>query len=554
MFTARPLTPVGRPDGQTLIGLANFDAVCHPVYGTSLVDGRYQPSGLITAHEIAHVLGAPHDGEGDCVGTPATYLMAPILNYSHEFSQCSIQQMSNALGRAACLKALSPGQTEVAIRDDGLPNSVLLGDDILFGFTIENLGTETAFNVTVELDGVGVEPESLGWLPGFECETPLASFPWRCWAIAVRPSSSAGVIGGMIRAVATQPGTATLNATVSAANDTDRSNNAVQVEIEVIPAVELAFSEPEITASVLRPGQYAEASIVLTNRGRVDATNVDLHITDIHGNLELEPRVVGGSPCTVVAWKEWSCPIDILAAGDHRLIELGIHVREDVEVAPGEWFWASVGLFVSAEQMHPGVSNGHWFRLPIARNVADIKVSVIPPADATKETETEASVVIENLGPDTAIDIHLSYYDTLARIDGADGIGTCEFFDPTLNCRIASLEPGQSATVTVRSRAPDESSSEIEVGAWTGSYDPEIANNEAAVQYPIKPSPSKEPPPAPPTPPAPSKPPQTSSGGGGGGAFDALTLMALAGLLMRHRARLRSDDRQKLARKPAQAR
>ena len=66
---------------------------------------------LIAAHEIAHVFGAPHDGEegGACATTTGNqFLMAPRINGSQQFSACSLAQMAPRVQAASCLQKLSP--------------------------------------------------------------------------------------------------------------------------------------------------------------------------------------------------------------------------------------------------------------------------------------------------------------------------------------------------------------------------------------------------------------------------------------------------------------
>ena len=110
LVTGRDLT------GST-VGIAYIAALCLSSYGASLSQGTASLVALIAAHEIGHNFGAPHDGEAaesgqpanPCEATPRTFLMAPQLNGSDQFSQCSLTQMQpeiDAAGsRSRCARA-----------------------------------------------------------------------------------------------------------------------------------------------------------------------------------------------------------------------------------------------------------------------------------------------------------------------------------------------------------------------------------------------------------------------------------------------------------------
>jgi hypothetical protein len=106
LFTGRNLS------GRT-VGMAYMDSLCNRRYSTSLSQATSSVtfSALIAAHEIAHVFGAPHDGDAAaaCAATPTDYLMAPRINGSQQFSQCSLEQMAPQLLAASCLAPVRQG-------------------------------------------------------------------------------------------------------------------------------------------------------------------------------------------------------------------------------------------------------------------------------------------------------------------------------------------------------------------------------------------------------------------------------------------------------------
>ena len=105
LFTGRRL------DGDTA-GVGYDSALCSQRYAASLAMAHNSAAldTLITAHEIGHVFGAPHDGAGQCASTPlGQYIMTPTLDSSiTSFSQCSLDQINAVLDSYSCVVALPP--------------------------------------------------------------------------------------------------------------------------------------------------------------------------------------------------------------------------------------------------------------------------------------------------------------------------------------------------------------------------------------------------------------------------------------------------------------
>jgi hypothetical protein len=103
LFTGRNL------DGETA-GVAYETALCSPRYSASLTEAHNSVAldSLITAHEIGHVFGAPHDGTDECASTAQDqYIMAPRVSTSiTSFSQCSLDEINAVLDSYSCVVAL----------------------------------------------------------------------------------------------------------------------------------------------------------------------------------------------------------------------------------------------------------------------------------------------------------------------------------------------------------------------------------------------------------------------------------------------------------------
>jgi len=109
LFTGRNL------DGETA-GVAYTLALCSARYSASLTMAHSSAAldTLITAHEIGHVFGAPHDGSQQCASTPQNqYIMTPMLSTSvTSFSQCSLDEIDKVMDSYACVKALPAAEPQ----------------------------------------------------------------------------------------------------------------------------------------------------------------------------------------------------------------------------------------------------------------------------------------------------------------------------------------------------------------------------------------------------------------------------------------------------------
>jgi hypothetical protein len=100
----------GRMMDGNIVGIAYLGAVCNGDYSASLSQSSVSTTmgALIAAHELGHNFNSVHDGvPGVCASTPQTYLMAPTINYSNQFSSCSLGQINALVATASCLKKVA---------------------------------------------------------------------------------------------------------------------------------------------------------------------------------------------------------------------------------------------------------------------------------------------------------------------------------------------------------------------------------------------------------------------------------------------------------------
>ncbi len=114
LFTWRDLQGTTR-------GIAYLGSACMTTFAAALsqqVGSNLTFGSLIAAHEIGHNLNAQHDGEvstdpgfpNACDTVPETFLMAPTITGSDQFSQCSIDTMTNYLNTlpTSCVAGIGP--------------------------------------------------------------------------------------------------------------------------------------------------------------------------------------------------------------------------------------------------------------------------------------------------------------------------------------------------------------------------------------------------------------------------------------------------------------
>jgi hypothetical protein len=100
----------GRTLDGNIVGISYLNAVCDGSYSASLSANITSTTegALITAHELGHSFNAVHDGvAGACASTPQTYLMAPVINFSNQFSSCSLTSIATKAATASCVQSVS---------------------------------------------------------------------------------------------------------------------------------------------------------------------------------------------------------------------------------------------------------------------------------------------------------------------------------------------------------------------------------------------------------------------------------------------------------------
>jgi hypothetical protein len=309
MFTGRNL------DTST-VGIAYTGALCSSRFGAGLTQGDHTVTtdSLIAAHEIGHNFGAPHDGESGsaCASEPETYLMAPSVSGSDQFSPCSITEMQDDIARASCITALPAVDMDVSL---GSATTLLLGANTTLAFDAHNSGTLDATNVGVEFtlptnvdlvsaDATGGNCTSGGGMVSCTLGTVVGSDS-RSVDLTVTPSSV---------------GTDTLTATVTADTDDRPGNNQQVWQITVDPAVNLTIASTG--TSTVAIDQFIVVDATIGNLSALDATDVALTVTFDDGLRADSANWTVGS--CAVAPQRVDCQAASLPAGSDSALQLGI--------------------------------------------------------------------------------------------------------------------------------------------------------------------------------------------------------------------------------------
>lgn len=308
LFTGRNL------DGST-VGIAFGGALCRDRFGAGLTQatGSVTLDSLIVAHELGHNFGSPHDGDGACSGTPEDFLMAPRLNGSDTFSNCSITQMQDDVSRASCITALA--STDIAVTAGAQPATVLLGDSAAFTFDITSAGTDTANGVTLSVSipsGMALDRSST---TAGSCTDGAGSVDCTIGSLAAGSGATVTVF-----LTAQTLGSKDVVATGSASGDASAGNNTATTSFTVDPAVDIVASSP--APAELPLNQSTTLRPQIENRSSIAASSAVVTITTSAG-LRIDSASWAAGNCTLSGGGA-SCTATSLAANSTTTIDVQV--------------------------------------------------------------------------------------------------------------------------------------------------------------------------------------------------------------------------------------
>jgi hypothetical protein len=543
----------GTPAGIRLLGIANFGALCDERLSVSLTQfTSLGTAAIVAAHEIGHNFGAPHDAQAGspCESTPDNFLMSPLFNGSHQFSQCSLQQMEVELTAATCFTNLTP--IDVSVQRLAGPAEVVATRGFQLEFAVDYAGAADAIEPLLTMTSSNLTRV------GFYGEHPAScdfgsTTPMTC-RFARLPAA-----GGRVRFyadfVAPQAGPAFVDIEVTAANDYTPSNNRYRFDFEVAPDGRFVLASLSAPVAV-KPNAVFDVDWVIANAGPISATNVraEFRITDLFEVIEAQTPSGAGCARDPVSF-DWLCPIGTVAPGANVPLKLKLRADDFPNMEPGSRTGGAIWLKMVAAEPVFAWQNLWDTGVTITPKIIDVYVDMTSPASALVGSSVTFAMRVGNRGPDDVSDVvaALSSYtgsgQQLALVSATSSRGSCakEFWGEMV-CRFATLASGETVDFSVQATVSMDAATH-DVRATAGAprtFDTDVTNNERRIEFrstaPPPPAPTPSPPPTPtpaPDPPAVSAPAVS----GGGGAVDLIMILLLLGAAVRRGHHGRGEPR-----------
>jgi hypothetical protein len=226
----------GRDLDGNVVGISYMNSVCNGDSADSLSEGSHSTleSALIAAHELGHNFNAPHDGEtGACQSTPQTYLMAPQINYSDQFSSCSLTQINARIKTASCLVPYQAPDVRVEV-----PNT-LVGAVANATFTVSFVAHAVGDDASNSVTAGATLPTGVSFVSataaGGSCTSDSGTVS--CTLGNMAPQETRQID---LTLTSNTVGTSTATVVVASPNDYVSTNNSAQVTLQISETTQAA--------------------------------------------------------------------------------------------------------------------------------------------------------------------------------------------------------------------------------------------------------------------------------------------------------------------------
>jgi len=308
----------GRDLDGTTAGIAYIDNLCGNGFSASLSEQGLDPwiGALVAAHEIGHNFGALHDGEPDspCASTPRTFLMAPSINGSGAFSQCSLSTMAPAVQSAKCLA--STGFVDLAFE---APAGVsgLAGQPIAVPVELVSVGSLSSPTAAVTLS---IDP-ALQIVAAAAAGGTCATAPGRvtCDFGSIAPNERRRI---GLQLLGNAAGQHSVSGLLTAPLDQNSRNDSAVISLSLTAASDGAVAISPATLSGTER-QVQRASVLLSTSGTEPLTDVTIRVVVPADTLEVVTANADQGTCSATAGTV-TCNLGTVAAGGVRRLEIDL--------------------------------------------------------------------------------------------------------------------------------------------------------------------------------------------------------------------------------------
>ena len=426
-------------DGTTA-GIAYRGGACDINQGASLSEASLATSfdGLVMAHELGHNLGAVHDGEGVCASTPSsTYLMAPVLSYNSQFSQCSLDTIRPFIQSASCIKPAN--YADVELPPAAAEITVELDTPLILPYAVRSTGMQTAHNVHLkatppaELSITGTDQPQ--WCT-------VTSNVLDCAIGDMAPGAENDIHVSLLPSVASN---FTVNADVSADDNPSTHNDTQQQPVRVIPNADASVSVVSPTGNILLGDNLDFEVDVLSLRSHA-VRNVQLVLD--HSLLNITSVDMPSGGCTIGTFRTTCVLGDLNGGTSTRLI---VHAKGSVVGAD------QVNARISSTNDADGNNDFARFNLSV-NSVHDVGIDAVTPNETSplnQPYEFDAnlhSYGAQSIGGVTLnIDVSAPGFGP-AGIDSVTvgGVGCAAQNESQYRCAVGTLAAGEIRPVVIR--------------------------------------------------------------------------------------------------------
>ena len=501
----------GREFDDDLVGSAELGAACGAANGAGVTQalGSVVDS-LVMAHEIAHNLNAPHDGEtgSACAGVGENFLMAPRYTGSAEFSGCSVNEIRRFLDTLDCLADVSVADVGVVAGENAATVAAKVATTQRF--SVSNPTSETAFDVKVTLSADRpVTVLALTLNERLWCDR--SGLPVTCELGPMYPGETVDID---LDFLVERSGAITLTATAVAANDAEPANDTASTDLEVLASTDLAIAMSPRLVDV-RAGDEIRVETRVTNSGDLPSGA----LVDVYAGETVTLATIDGCSAPNPRWL--TCDLgDLGALDDARFVFVMTIDADPMGPLDRKHYFVDARVTASGHDVAP--DNNEAFVEAVAwGTVMDLAAAVSAALTAVEAgVPARIDATVSNAGVDTAPDVQLEL-----RAQAGVDFRTIhsEKADCTLNaglarCEASALAPGESVSVSVDVLSAQPGRTDIDLRAWNyDGLDTDLANNRATVAIDFL-SASRD-------------TSEAASGGGGRTSLLALTgLLLIAGL------------------------